>query len=74
MAGVECRVSVDDTDDGEGERFFAVAEGFDEDFAEEEGEVRVAVGGEALAEARGGEERVGEVVVLEGCWDGWIGL
>jgi hypothetical protein len=42
VAGVEGGVSVDQADDRGGEGRVAVAEGFDEDFAEEEGEVRVA--------------------------------
>lgn len=51
VAGVEGGVGVDHADDGSREGVLAVPEGFDEDFAQEEGEVRVAVGGEALAEA-----------------------
>lgn len=51
VARVETRVRVHDADDGAGEGVFTVAERFDEDFAEEEGEMGVAVGGEALAEA-----------------------
>ncbi len=51
VARVETRVRVHDADDGAGEGVFAVAERFYEDFAEEEGEMGVAVGGEALAEA-----------------------
>ena len=51
MARVETRAGVDDSDDGAGEGIVAVAGGFDEDFAEEEGEVRVPVIGEAGAEA-----------------------
>lgn len=54
VAGVEAGVGVDDADDGPGEGVFRVAEGFDEDFAQEEGEVGIAVGGEALSEADGG--------------------
>ena len=53
MTGVEGRVGVDDTDDGAGEGIVCVSESFDEDFAEEEGEVGVAVLGEALTEAGG---------------------
>jgi hypothetical protein len=51
VARVETGVRVHDADDRAGEGVFAVAERFDEDFAEEEGEMGVAVGGEALAEA-----------------------
>lgn len=51
VARVEAAVRVDDAYDGAGQRIFAVAEGFDEDFAEEQREVPVAVGGEALSEA-----------------------
>ena len=51
VARIETRIRVHDSDDGTGEGIFAVAERFDEDLAEEEGEVRVAVGGEALTEA-----------------------
>lgn len=65
MTWVEGRVGVDDADDGPGKGVLAVAQGFDEDFAEEEGEVGVAVGGEALTEAGGGGYGLGEVVVSE---------
>ena len=42
MARVEAGVGVDYADDGLGEGRVGVAQGFDEDFAEEEGEVGVA--------------------------------
>lgn len=63
MARVEGRVGVDDADNGPRQGIVAVAEGLDEDLAEEEGEVRVAVRGEALAEA-GGILRDGGVEVV----------
>lgn len=50
---VEARACVDDAHDGAREGILAVAGGFDEDFAQEEGEVGVAVGGEALTESAG---------------------
>lgn len=58
VARVEAAVRVDDADNGAGERVVAVAEGLDEDFAEEERKVRVAVRGEALSEAS---------ALLDGC-------
>ena len=45
VARVETRVRVHDPDNGPREGIVAVAERFDEDFAQEEREVRVAVGG-----------------------------
>lgn len=42
VAWVEGRECVDEADDGLGERVVTVAERFDEDFAQEEREVRVA--------------------------------
>ena len=70
MAWVEAGVGVDDADDGAGEGVVGVSQSFDEDFAEEEGEVGVTVGGEALAHA-GAVDGLGEVVVFHG-WDGVI--
>ena len=64
VAGIEPGIGVYDPDYGPGESVLGVAEGFDEDFAEEEGEVRVAVGGEGLAQAGGAGEGGGEVVVV----------
>ena len=68
MTWVEAGVSVDDADDGAGEGVVCIPQGFDEDFAEEEGEVGVAIGGEALAHA-GAVDGRGEVVVFHGY--GW---
>ena len=76
VAGVETGEGVDDADDGAGQGVVAVSGGFDEGFAEEKGEVGVAVGGETLAEAGGGVYRGAEVVVGKGwvvhghlvCW------
>ena len=53
MTRVEAGIGVDDPDDGTGECVFAIAEGFDEDFAKVEREVGVTVGGKALPEAGG---------------------
>lgn len=63
MTWVEPRVGVDDTDDGSGEGILTVTEGFDEDLAKEEGEMRVAIRCEVLAKARGRGEGCREVVV-----------
>lgn len=68
VAWVQSRVGVDDADYGARERVFAVAERFDEDFAQEEGEVRIPVGGEILAQAGGGGEGGSEVVVITLRW------
>ena len=51
VAGVKAGICVYDADYRSGECIFGVAKGFDENFAQEEGEVGVAVGGEVLAEA-----------------------
>lgn len=50
MAGIEAGVSVDDTDDGAGERIVRVSQRLYEDLAEEQGEMGVSVGGQALSE------------------------
>lgn len=65
MAGVEGGVGIDDADDGTGQCVLAVSEGFDKDLAQEEGKVRVAVVGEALAHATKGLDGPGEVIVGE---------
>ncbi|POR32779.1 hypothetical protein TPAR_07008 [Tolypocladium paradoxum] len=62
-ARVEAGVGVGDADDGPREGVLAVPEGFDEDLAQEEREVGVAVEGEALAEAGGGGDGLGEGAV-----------
>lgn len=49
MAGIEARIRIYNADYGAGERIFAVAEGFDEDFAKEKTEVSVAIGCETLS-------------------------
>lgn len=53
VARVEAGVGVDNSNDGAGERILAVSKGFDENLAEEEGEVGIAVGGQALTQADG---------------------
>lgn len=63
VARVETGVSVYDADDWSGEGIFAVSERFDEDFAQEEGEVCVAVGCEALSQAGSGCQWLGQVIV-----------
>lgn len=63
VAWVERRVRVDDTDDGRLECRVRVAQGFDEDFAEEEREVRIAVRGQTLAKSRGRGNGLAQVVV-----------
>ena len=70
MAGVEGGVGVDDADDGTREGILAVSEGLDEDLAQEEGKVRVAVVDETLAHATKGLYGAIEVIVGQVRGDG----
>lgn len=56
MTRVEAGVGVYDSDDGTGKGVFTVAGGFNKGFAQEEGEVGIAVGCEALSQSGFGRD------------------
>lgn len=54
MTRIKTRISVDNPNDRPGQSILTIPESFDEDFPQEEREMRVAVGGETLSEAGAG--------------------
>lgn len=82
MAGIEARVGVDDADDGARESIVRVSQRLDEGLAEEQREMSVTVGGQALPQPPGGLYRPGQIVVcaravcflvlLRHRGDGWV--